>query len=68
MLIDFDQGAYGLDYVGADRNGVDAGLAKNDLVEFLERARLTRTANELISALGEAWPSTKGAGCSICSG
>ena len=58
VLIDFDQGAYGLDYVGADRNGVDAGLAKNDLVEFLERARLTRTANELISALGEAWPST----------
>jgi predicted Ser/Thr protein kinase len=57
VLIDFDQAASGLDYVGADRNGVDAGLAKNDLVEFLERARLTRAANELLSALGEAWPS-----------
>lgn len=56
VLIDFDQAAWGPDYVGADRTGVDAGLAKNDLVEFLERTGLTRAANELLAALGEAWP------------
>lgn len=55
VLIDFDQAARGSIYVGADLSGVDQGLAKNDLAEFLERAGLTRVANELLSALDEAW-------------
>lgn len=56
VLIDFDQGASGDRFAGADLWGVDDGLAKNDLVEFLDTAGLTRCANELVAALQEAWP------------
>jgi predicted Ser/Thr protein kinase len=55
VLIDFDQGASGAELVGVDRLGVDEGLAKNDMAEFLDRAGLTRLANELLAALDEAW-------------
>jgi predicted Ser/Thr protein kinase len=57
VLIDFDQAASGSQFVNADLRGVDDGLAKNDLVEFLETARLTRAANELLKGLEDAWPS-----------
>ena len=56
VLIDFDQGASGERFAGADLWGVDQGLAKNDLVEFLDAAGLTRPANELVAALQDAWP------------
>lgn len=57
VLIDFDQAASGPQFVNADVRGVDDGLAKNDLVEFLESAGLTRAANELLEGLQDAWPS-----------
>ena len=57
VLIDFDQAASGPQFADADIRGVDDGLAKNDLVEFLERAGLTRAANELLESLQDAWPS-----------
>jgi predicted Ser/Thr protein kinase len=57
VLIDFDQAASGPQFENADLCGVDAGLAKNDLGEFLDRAGLTRAANELLESLQDAWPS-----------
>lgn len=56
-LIDFDQAASGPQFVGADEFGVDSGLAKNDVVEFLDKAGLTRAANEWAESLDRAWPS-----------
>ena len=56
-LIDFDQAASGPQFRGADQFGVDSGLAKNDLVEFLDKADLTRAAIEWIENLERAWPS-----------
>lgn len=57
VLIDFDQAASGPRFANADIRGVDDGLAKIDLVEFLEWAGLTRAANELLEGLQDAWPS-----------
>jgi serine/threonine protein kinase len=57
VLIDFDQAASGPRFANVDVRGVDDGLAKVDLVEFLEWAGLTRAANELLWGLQDAWPS-----------
>ena len=55
VLIDFDQATSGAEYASADLSGVDQGAAKNDLDELLDRVCLTRVANELLSALDDAW-------------
>jgi hypothetical protein len=57
VLIDYDQAVADTpEFLGADLDGAPRGTAKNDLASLLDRAELTRSANDAVRVLGEHWP------------